>query len=325
MCNFFLGFGTSFADYYLLAASELYAPLMTELEEKVYLSKTVIELLAEDDTTEYEDLLSKVQTAMMPSGARVSEDSLLRYAQFVCDRVYHFDQAGAEDEPQLILSPCMRTLIQLSGITLGRRRATRKLEKREPKEKKPAWTKATTTPLVLHVFESFFRDQLDQGEEKFGPNSAPRRTKCGICEACQNTDCGQCSSCRDMVKFGGSGRSKQSCVERKCPNMAVQVAEDDDEPDNLLEAEPVEVVDIDVDHRPVKRVIKSDEIEWVGPEMKNVDGMTFYTAANVKGILIEAGGHVTIQPDVPGMSMFIAEVVALWEDDETGEKLFHAR
>ena len=72
---------------------------MTELEEKVYLSKTVIELLAEDDTAEYEDLLSKLQTAMMPSGARVSEDSLLRYAQFVCDRVYHFDQAGAEDEP----------------------------------------------------------------------------------------------------------------------------------------------------------------------------------------------------------------------------------
>ena len=89
----------------------------------------------------------------------VSEDSLLRYAQFVCDRVYHFDAAGSEDEPQLILSPCMRTLISLAGITLGRRRATRKLDRREVKVKvkKPTWVKATTTPLVRNVFESFFK------------------------------------------------------------------------------------------------------------------------------------------------------------------------
>ena len=31
-----------------------------------------------------------------------------------------------------------------------------------------------------------------------------------------------------MVKFGGSGRSKQACVHRRCPNMAVQVAEEED-------------------------------------------------------------------------------------------------
>ena len=174
---YILGFGTSYADYYLLASSEIYSPFMAELEEKVYLSKAVIELLAEDDAAQYEDLLTKLQTTVMPSGVRVSEDSLFRYAQFICDRVYHFDQAGSEDEPQLILSPCMRTLIQLSGITLGRRRATRKATKREPKAKKAVWSKATTTPLMLHIFESLFRDQLDQGEEKFGPSSAPRRTK----------------------------------------------------------------------------------------------------------------------------------------------------
>ena len=31
-----------------------------------------------------------------------------------------------------------------------------------------------------------------------------------------------------MVKFGGSGRAKQACHQRRCPNMAVKEAEDND-------------------------------------------------------------------------------------------------
>ena len=34
-----------------------------------------------------------------------------------------------------------------------------------------------------------------------------------------------------MVKFGGTGRSKQACVHRRCPNMAVQCAEDNADDD----------------------------------------------------------------------------------------------
>ena len=31
-----------------------------------------------------------------------------------------------------------------------------------------------------------------------------------------------------MTKFGGSGKSKQACINRRCPNMAVKEAEEDD-------------------------------------------------------------------------------------------------
>jgi DNA (cytosine-5)-methyltransferase 1 len=118
--------------------------------------------------------------------------------------------------------------------------------------------------LIGYVFESFYRDQMEQGEAKFGPTSAP----------CQQTDCGKCHFCRDMVKFGGSGRSKQSCVLRKCPNRAVQVADDDDELDAVLDTE-IEVVSLDVDHRkPVKR--HAYEIQWDEPVMKIVNDITFY-------------------------------------------------
>ncbi|XP_048482218.1 jmjC domain-containing histone demethylation protein 1 isoform X3 [Plutella xylostella] len=49
-------------------------------------------------------------------------------------------------------------------------------------------------------------------------NNAPRRrrTRCKKCEACQRTDCGECVFCHDMVKFGGMGRAKQTCIMRQC-------------------------------------------------------------------------------------------------------------
>lgn len=49
-------------------------------------------------------------------------------------------------------------------------------------------------------------------------NAPPRRrrTRCKICEACQRSDCGECSFCLDMVKFGGPGRAKQTCMMRQC-------------------------------------------------------------------------------------------------------------
>lgn len=82
---------------------------------------------------------------------------------------------------------------------------------------------ATTTPLVRHIFEQFFTNQID-GKK----SHAPKRQRCGVCEACQLPDCGKCSHCKDMVKFGGSGRAKQACKMRRCPNMAVAAVEDGD-------------------------------------------------------------------------------------------------
>ncbi|XP_043571650.1 lysine-specific demethylase 2B isoform X1 [Chiloscyllium plagiosum] len=43
-----------------------------------------------------------------------------------------------------------------------------------------------------------------------------RRTRCRKCEACRRTECGECHFCKDMKKFGGPGRMKQSCIMRQC-------------------------------------------------------------------------------------------------------------
>ncbi|XP_053186379.1 lysine (K)-specific demethylase 2Aa isoform X2 [Scomber japonicus] len=43
-----------------------------------------------------------------------------------------------------------------------------------------------------------------------------RRVRCKRCEACMRAECGDCNFCRDMKKFGGPGKLKQTCVLRQC-------------------------------------------------------------------------------------------------------------
>ncbi|XP_053961055.1 jmjC domain-containing histone demethylation protein 1 isoform X1 [Anastrepha ludens] len=63
---------------------------------------------------------------------------------------------------------------------------------------------------------------LSPNESKLSPNVTGtgqprrRRTRCKVCAACQRSDCGECSFCLDMVKFGGPGRAKQTCMMRQC-------------------------------------------------------------------------------------------------------------
>uniref|UniRef100_A0A8C4F409 [histone H3]-dimethyl-L-lysine(36) demethylase n=1 Tax=Dicentrarchus labrax TaxID=13489 RepID=A0A8C4F409_DICLA len=40
--------------------------------------------------------------------------------------------------------------------------------------------------------------------------------RCKRCEACMRPECGDCNFCRDMKKFGGPGKLKQTCVLRQC-------------------------------------------------------------------------------------------------------------
>ena len=49
-----------------------------------------------------------------------------------------------------------------------------------------------------------------------------RRTRCRKCEACLRTECGECHFCKDMKKFGGPGRMKQSCIMRQCIAVSSQ-------------------------------------------------------------------------------------------------------
>lgn len=68
----------------------------------------------------------------------------------------------------------------------------------------------------------------DCGRSDFGDRAPPRRCRlrCKNCDACSRTDCGECVYSSDMIKFGGSGRSKQTCLRRQStrPNLPITAA-----------------------------------------------------------------------------------------------------
>ena len=85
-----VGFSTAFAEYILMEPSQLYQTFWTSVQEKIYMSKNVIEFLSLNSDSNYEDLVNHVQTTVPPPAlgiARFTEDSILRHAQFIVEQV----------------------------------------------------------------------------------------------------------------------------------------------------------------------------------------------------------------------------------------------
>ncbi|XP_017882042.1 DNA (cytosine-5)-methyltransferase PliMCI-like [Ceratina calcarata] len=317
-----VGFTTAYGEYILMEPSEAYAPFMDSVKEKIYMSKIVIEFLLDEVNPTYEDLLNKLQTIVPPKGlSRFTEDSLLRHAQFICEQVISFDSAARPEDPLLITTSCMRALVTLAGVTLNKRIELRRPAAGNQKSKKVLWTKATTTKLVNNMFETFFSDQIATYNEK--EILRPKRQRCGVCEICQQPDCGQCSACKDMIKFGGSGRSKQACNGRRCPNMAIQEADDSDQDDD--DVNDTLMGDTKITQKMILKEFKhvDKEITWVGQQILNDGRRTFYNSVMLVDEEIRANDYVLIESSDPTVPLQVAKVMYMWED-KSGAKLCHA-
>ncbi|XP_019064640.1 DNA (cytosine-5)-methyltransferase 1 [Fukomys damarensis] len=319
-----IGFSTGFAEYILMEPSPDYEPLFGLIQEKIYMSKIVIEFLQGNPDATYEDLINKIETTVPPSTINVNrftEDSLLRHAQFVVSQVESYDDAKDSDEQPIFLSPCMRDLIKLAGVTLGQRRAERRQTVRlrhSAKEKDKGPTKATTTKLVYEIFDTFFAEQIEKDDKEDKENAFKRR-RCGVCEVCQRPECGKCKACKDMPKFGGSGRSKQACLRRRCPNMAMKEAEDDEEVDDDIPEMPSPKKM----HQGKKMKQNRNRICWVGEAIKTDGKKSYYQQVCMDGETLEVGDCVSVIPDDPSKPLYLARVTALWEDSSNGQ-MFHA-
>ncbi|XP_051011932.1 LOW QUALITY PROTEIN: DNA (cytosine-5)-methyltransferase 1 [Acomys russatus] len=316
-----IGFSTSFAEYILMEPSPDYAPIFGLMQEKIYISKIVVEFLQGNREAVYEDLINKIETTVPPPALnlnRFTEDSLLRHAQFVVNQVESYDDAKDTDETPVFLSPCMRALINLAGVTLGQRRAERRnISKHSAKEKDKGPTKATTTKLVYQIFDTFFSEQIEKDDKEDKENAFKRR-RCGVCEVCQQPECGKCKACKDMVKFGGTGRSKQACLKRRCPNLAMKEADDDEEAEDDIP----EVPSPKKMHQGKKKKQNKDRISWLGQPMRIEEKRTYYQKVCIDEETLEVGDCVSVIPDDSSKPLYLARVTALWED-KNGQ-MFHA-
>ncbi|NWV76363.1 DNMT1 methyltransferase, partial [Dasyornis broadbenti] len=293
-----IGFSTAFADYILMEPSEEYAPTFALMQEKIYMSKIVVEFLQNNRHVSYEDLLNKIETTVPPAGLnfnRFTEDSLLRHAQFVVEQVESYDEAGDSDEPPVLITPCMRDLIKLAGVTLGKRRAVRRQAIRHPtridKDKGP--TKATTTKLVYLIFDTFFSEQIEKDEREDDKENATKRRRCGVCEVCQQPECGKCKACQNMVKFGGSGRSKQACLQRRCgPGHGPKALALPQIPGpKLFSPNSCEALQV-------------SPARCVGPQS---DGKKdFYERVSIDSETLQVGDCVSVSPDDPTKPLYLA-------------------
>lgn len=57
-------FSSAFADYILMQSSEEYAPIFALMQEKIYMSKIVVEFLQKNREATYEDLLNKIEVSV---------------------------------------------------------------------------------------------------------------------------------------------------------------------------------------------------------------------------------------------------------------------
>ncbi|KAK7085821.1 DNA (cytosine-5)-methyltransferase 1, partial [Halocaridina rubra] len=312
-----IGFSTAYGDYILMDPSDSYAPFVDAVREKIYLSKLVIEFLAKNPDSGYEDLLNSLQITAVPCGyAMITEDMLLRHAQFVCEQVHNFDSAGEDTEDMLITSPCVRSIIKLAGVTLGKRRAMRRAEAKLKIEKMPSWTKATTSPLVGNLFENFFKDQISADKVDL----KKKNLRCGICDACQQPDCGECQFCKDMIKFGGTGKLKQCCLNRRCPNRIIAEAEENDDE----EFEGFDLLDLHTSKPRQHRIRKhTHSTSWVGEPLIREGKRTYYGSVSINGEVFGVNDDVMVEPDDPKTPVYLARINHMWEDNK-GDKHFHA-
>ena len=53
-----------------------------------------------------------------------------------------------------------------------------------------------------------------------------KRVRCGECVGCTSLNCKSCKYCRDNPKYGGPGKLKKACIQRKCVRLQTKPDKD---------------------------------------------------------------------------------------------------
>ncbi|XP_031465799.1 DNA (cytosine-5)-methyltransferase 1-like [Phasianus colchicus] len=108
-----------------------------------------------------------------------------------------------------------------------------------------------------------------------------------------------------MVKFGGSGRSKQACLQRRCPNLAVREADEDEEVDDNIPEMPSPKKML----QGRKKKQNKSRISWVGEPIKSDGKKDFYQRVCIDSETLEVGDCVSVSPDDPTKPLYLARWV----------------
>lgn len=85
-------------------------------------------------------------------------------------------------------------------------------------------SKEPENPFHRKYLKAMSAKKKQEGQKRGMEAPKRRRARCGQCDGCKEADCKTCQACRDMPKYGGAGKVKQSCVRRKCIRPLLPVA-----------------------------------------------------------------------------------------------------
>ena len=60
----------------------------------------------------------------------------MHHSQFIVEQVENYDQFADPDEDLMLMTPCMRKLIDLAGVTLGKRKGVSVSTRKKKEDKK---------------------------------------------------------------------------------------------------------------------------------------------------------------------------------------------
>nr|CAH7742223.1 unnamed protein product [Callosobruchus chinensis] len=120
-----------------------------------------------------------------------------------------------------------------------------------------------------------------------------------------------------MLKFGGSGRSKQACKNKRCPSMAIQDAEmSDNEDEDDLKIKPAKDNRTHCSKRIIHNVVFSDKSD------STYKGRQCYSTAVVGDLTVKTGDFVMLKSENPKDPPCIAKVVHMF-DNLPQKYMFH--
>ncbi|TNN80698.1 Lysine-specific demethylase 2A [Liparis tanakae] len=124
------------------------------------------------------------------------------------------EESGSEEEASEQQSDKPAVKVNLTSLELdGMWNLLGKLEAL-PSNKKCVPAGIHNAPALITHIKALLKEHAND-DPKLSYTGKPI-VKCKRCEACMRPECGDCNFCRDMKKFGGPGKLKQTCVLRQC-------------------------------------------------------------------------------------------------------------
>ncbi|RWS05273.1 DNA (cytosine-5)-methyltransferase 1-like protein [Dinothrombium tinctorium] len=161
-----IGIESCSASYVLLKPSLRYAPYVSKILHKLYLSKYAIEFVSKNLDASYEELIEYIRQR---SSDQYNEDSLLSNANFVIQQIMSFDEAGEEGDPMLLETKCIQDLKNFFGDQKLPKKScesitVRTIARKDARRFSNSDTYATSTPLVREFFEFMFKEAIEKKE-----------------------------------------------------------------------------------------------------------------------------------------------------------------